>query len=266
MGDNKTPTIELGGGSKEIPAGPNVHIEPPQVDGGDTPAQMSMTTRRFPIVGRANPRVWCAQVEHMFKAARVTSQRTMFTELVCQLDPDVLAAIEDVFEMDEAKQTYTMLKARLMEQFSDSEAKRLQRLLQDVSLEDKKPSTLLREMRTLAGQRVTEDFLKGLWLQRLPAQMQAILAMSNVELTELAAQADRVAEVTPSAHVNVVSHESSQIPIVEAVSTISLGELTKMVVELTRAVARLTEHRSRSQSRGRQSNQRSSTPNRSEDG
>ena len=59
---------------------------------------------------------------------------------------------------------------------------------------DYKPSHLLRKMRGLGGTSVKYDFLKTLWFQRLPAEMQAILSISAVSLDNLAKMADKISD------------------------------------------------------------------------
>ncbi|GBN02844.1 hypothetical protein AVEN_228248-1 [Araneus ventricosus] len=48
-----------------------------------------------------------------------------------------------------------------------------------MQLGDRKPSRLLLEMRSKTGNRISEELLKYLFLQRLPTHMQKILAISN---------------------------------------------------------------------------------------
>lgn len=241
------------------PSGQNPENQIPN-DGENQPQIVAaVTSRRFPPFSRTNPRIWFIQVETVFRASRVTNDKTKFVDVVCQLDAEVLAHLEDIFELPDAEQTYGLLKQRLVSQFSDSEAKRLQKLLQELSLEDKRPSNLLREMRTLAGNRVPDDFLKNLWLQRLPSQMQAILAMSNVDLNELANQADRISEVTSGSMLAAVTTTRSPNPSKPDVSDHSdMNNVTKALAELTKTVNNLAkmvtqnknnEHRSRSKSR-----------------
>lgn len=50
-------------------------------------------------------------------------------------------------------------------------------------------------MRELAGTRVEDGFLRSLWLQRLPAQIQAILSSDDSDVPRLLIMADRIHEV-----------------------------------------------------------------------
>ncbi|GFS71976.1 hypothetical protein NPIL_465131 [Nephila pilipes] len=53
-------------------------------------------------------------------------------------------------------------------------------------------------MKELAGTALNDDFLRNLWLQRLPAKIQTILSVSSEKLENLAKLADKIAEVRAS--------------------------------------------------------------------
>nr|XP_015925872.1 uncharacterized protein LOC107453517 [Parasteatoda tepidariorum] len=87
---------------------------------------------------------------------------------------------------------YTTIKDRLIALFADAET---QKLLTEVDLGDKEPSQLLCEMKNLATDKVTEQFLKTIWLQRLPLEIRSILSISNDDLSKLATMADKMWEM-----------------------------------------------------------------------
>lgn len=69
--------------------------------------------------------------------------------------------------------------------------------MDDLQLGNKKPSQLLREMRRLANNILSDEFLKTLWLRRLPTVIQGILAVSEKpDLTTLSQVADNLVETT----------------------------------------------------------------------
>ncbi|GFQ79625.1 hypothetical protein TNCT_501881 [Trichonephila clavata] len=70
-------------------------------------------------------------------------------------------------------------------------------------------------MRELAsGASLNDDFLKTLWLQRLPSEMQSILSVSSETLENLAKLADKIAEVRtdPFLNVSVMDKSTSSNP------------------------------------------------------
>ncbi|GFX63230.1 uncharacterized protein TNCV_3895551 [Trichonephila clavipes] len=114
-----------------------------------------------------------------------------------------------------ATNKYNALKERLIIEFSDSENKQIRKLLSELQLGDDKPSHLLRKMRVLAsGASLNDNFLKTLWLQRLPSEMQSILSVSSETLENLAKLADKIAEVRtdPFPNVSVMDKSTNSNP------------------------------------------------------
>ncbi|GFT21973.1 retrovirus-related Pol polyprotein from transposon 297-like Protein [Nephila pilipes] len=95
----------------------------------------------------------------------------------------------------------------------NSENLQIRKVLSELQLGDDKPSHLLRKMKELAGTAINDDFLRNLWLQRLPAEIQTILSVSSEKLENLAKLADKIAEVRASPftqNVYAVSGRSEQ--------------------------------------------------------
>ncbi|CAN8024473.1 unnamed protein product [Ixodes persulcatus] len=97
-----------------------------------------------------------------------------------------------------------------------SERKRLQQLVSAEELGDRRPSQLLRQMQALLGDRAAafnSQFVKELFLQRLPPSVQVILATaSDLSLPALALHADKIMEV------------ASQHPLTSTVSSVQRPE------------------------------------------
>ncbi|XP_037941334.1 patched domain-containing protein 3-like [Teleopsis dalmanni] len=92
-----------------------------------------------------------------------------------------------------------------LKRYSESEQRKIQRLLSEVELGDRRPTQLLTELTALAKDKVSDEFLKSLWLKRLPPQVRAILQASNVALAELAKLADRICEAGDFQQIAVAS-------------------------------------------------------------
>lgn len=185
-----------------------------------------------------NPKMWFTQIESRFVTANVSADNTKYHHVVGALDGDILSHVSDIIEKPPMNNKYLKLKSVLIERLSESEEKKLKKLLRDLELADKKPSYLLREMQQLAADKLSEDLLKSLWLQRLPLQVQAILTTSKDSLSNLAAMADKINEV-------------NEYPTVSAVETTTKcncsdkkrqDKLEEQVAALTRAVEQLTRH------------------------
>ncbi|GFU40681.1 retrovirus-related Pol polyprotein from transposon 17.6 [Nephila pilipes] len=107
-------------------------------------------------------------------------------------------------------------------------------------------------MKELAGTAINDDFLRNLWLQRLPAEIQTILSVSSEKLENLAKLADKIAEVraspfTPNVFaVSGRSEQSSDSPHSPLNEMVALrGE----IAALSKQVERLSRDRSRNRSR-----------------
>ncbi|GFY53803.1 uncharacterized protein K02A2.6 [Trichonephila inaurata madagascariensis] len=67
-----------------------------------------------------------------------------------------------------------------------------------MELGDRRPSDLLRQMKSLAGSSISDELIKSLWLQRLPQQTQAILSISKDSLNNIAEMAAKIMAVYSS--------------------------------------------------------------------
>lgn len=103
-------------------------------------------------------------------------------------------------------------------------------------------------MQNLAAQRIDDQLMKVLWLQRLPITMQQILSASNDPLPVLAANADKIAEISTIAPVVNNIEENSR-----------LSRLENQMLLVTDQLSKLMQHqRPRSVSRTRDSSRRTS--------
>ena len=194
---------------------------------------------RLPKFWKQDPEMWFIQANAIFASARITTSKRKFEDTISKLDYEILRQVADIVK-NPSLTPYEDLQKRLIETYSESENERIKRLLEDKQLGDQKPSQFLREMKLLAGDRVTQDLLKNLWLRGLPRRMHDILvAVDQPDLEKLAGVADRLHETYEPASINAVSPPSKTVE-----------ELFTMVSKLAADVAALhAGHRSRSSSR-----------------
>ncbi|XP_070527382.1 uncharacterized protein [Cardiocondyla obscurior] len=75
----------------------------------------------------------------------------------------------------------------------------MRQLLEHDELGDRRPTQFLRHLKSLAGENMADNFLRALWISRLPTQMQVILATRHGDpLEQVAEQADKIMEVSGS--------------------------------------------------------------------
>lgn len=168
--------------------------------GGDTTANPSPSVATVsikpPPFWKDMPAIWFDRLEAQFHLAHITSQQTRFYHVLSVLEGDVIRLVTDVIRNPSPSHPYDRLKETLITRLSASESSKINQLLNDITLGDRHPSQLLREMRELGGDTVSEDLLRTLWFQRLPENMQTILACNTSSLNELASCADKISEIS----------------------------------------------------------------------
>ncbi len=175
-----------------------------------TPAELpsqshavSAVSLKLPPYWPNDAAVWFAQVEAQFLTRNITAQDTKFAYVVSTLGQDIAQEIRDLIIAPPTDQQYDKLKTELIKRTALSDKARLNQLLMTETLGDRKPSQLLRKMRQLLGDRPLEDgILRQLFLQRLPTNVQLVLASASdtVSTDDLASLADKILEVAPPQH------------------------------------------------------------------
>lgn len=210
---------------------------------------------KAPPFWKQNPKLYFAQIESEFVNAKITQDETKYHKLVSVIETDILAQVSDIILNPPSTLKYEKLKNRLIEQFQDTETRQIKLLLQELQLGDDRPSQLLRKMKDLSKE-VPGDFLKNLWLQRMPTAVQQILATSTGDLDSLAKMADKIMEVTDSSSVHLVEKKDgcSHCQTIQK----QVDELAKQVEDL-KTEKRKWRKQSRSPARGRFVRKRSSS-------
>jgi len=166
-----------------------------------------------------------------------------FYYVISHLDNKYAVEVEDVITNPAPTGRYERIKAELIRRLPLSKEQRVRQLLMHEKMGDRRPTQFLWHLRTLAGLSVPSDFLRTLWTNRLPPNIQAIIAMqAQVSLDDMAQLADKIAEVMPPPYVARVSSSGDDI-----------CTLTDRIDELVRQVAALSTNpshpRSTSQTR-----------------
>ncbi|XP_049514777.1 uncharacterized protein LOC125941420 [Dermacentor silvarum] len=96
-----------------------------------------------------NPAAWFTHVEAIFTLRRITSHQAKFYHAVTALSTEVVAEFYDVVGAPHETTPYDHFKAVMLHHTSVSVPRRLQQLLNEEELGDRRPSELLRGMRRL---------------------------------------------------------------------------------------------------------------------
>lgn len=201
------------------------------------------------------PAAWFAHIEAQFALSQITVDETKYNYVVAQIDSRLANEVEDLVVSPPPKgKRYEWIKEEMIRRFSISEAQRVRQLISGEEIGDRKPTQFLRHLRSLAGKNLSDDkILRELWLQRLPVNIQAILAIqSDLALDKVAEIADKIIEVSPIS-INAVKSEEPPF---------SLAAITSQLQDLSNQVAALSaQQKSREYSRTQpKPRSRSSTP------
>lgn len=177
--------------------------------------------------------------------------RTKYAYALSQLETKYTLEIKDIITSPPESDRYIGMKTALIQSLATSQEQRTKQLLEHKEIGDRKPSQFLRHLKALAGNTVPDSLIRTLWLERLPSQMQVILATrKGDQLEKVAEQADRIYEVNGEA-VMVASTTSRS----KTEETVPLEEqvrrLAKQVATLTTQFKKGKRTRSRSRSRPR---------------
>lgn len=222
------------------------------------PGQVNRIALKLPQFWRSNIQLWFAQVEAAFILSGITVDETKYASLVASIDADTLTHVSDIIFRPPTERKYETLKERLISEFAESENRRVRRLLSELQLGDSKPSFLLRQMRELAGGKLTDEFLKNLWMQRLSTSTQSILSASTEGLSQLAVLADKIHEISLE-NTAVYTATSPDSPIVAEVTQTDIADLRQKIDQLTRQIEKLSRERPHNRGSART---RSNTPHR----
>ncbi|XP_064467870.1 uncharacterized protein LOC135378706 [Ornithodoros turicata] len=215
---------------------------------------------KLPPYWDRNPATWFIQAEAQFHLSGISAERTKYYHVIAALSPSAAEELFDIIANPPADTPYQALKAALLKRTSPSDRARLQQLLSAEELGDRRPTQLLRRMKQLLGEgsnASTDSFLRELFLQRLPKNVQMVLASThNLGIEELASLADAVMEVASPATMTLDSVQAPQVDAPPSVppfpdANSNFATLSQQVAHLTQLVAALST-RSRSPSPRRQ--------------
>ncbi|XP_037931034.1 uncharacterized protein LOC119665852 [Teleopsis dalmanni] len=100
------------------------------------------------------PEIWFAQIEAQFAVGTISSDVTQFNMIVAAIESSIVADVSDTVLHSSETGKYANLKVRIIEGYSESEQRKIQRLLSEVELGDRRPTQLLTELTALAKDNV----------------------------------------------------------------------------------------------------------------
>ncbi|KAL4718146.1 hypothetical protein ACJJTC_011827 [Scirpophaga incertulas] len=210
---------------------------------GNTNSDQAFINRvsiRTPPFCKDRPSLWFSSLEAQFHINGITQEVTKYHFAISHLDMECIREVEDIIIQPPQTEPYSKLKNAIISRFSESYEEKVRRLLESEPIGDRKPSSFLRHLRSLAGPCFPEQLLKTIWLNRLPRHVQLILTSRKEQtLEDLWDLADELMQITSHTPPAPVTFEVSSSQ-VAAPTAADFQDLNRKVEELTRAVAALT--------------------------
>lgn len=147
-------------------------------------AHVNRIQMKVPPFWHQDPEIWFMQLEHAFALSRITADDTKFSCVVANLEAKTFREVRDIMANPPATNKYDKIKTELIHRLCISQERKTKQLLEHETLGDRKPSQFLRQLQALAGNAIPENLLKSIWLNRLPAHTQAILATRSDDTLE----------------------------------------------------------------------------------
>lgn len=212
------------------------------------------------------PDLYFIQIEAQFRTAGVSVDQTKFDIAISLFDPKHLSKISDFLRDPPTEGKYDAFKARILHEFTDSDQKKLRKLIEGIELGDDKPSQLLKKMKDLAGNSLTDDAIKTLFVQRLPETVRGIISIAEGNSTVWAKQADKMMETAQFSTISTISAKPNISEVNESnPMRLEIAALRKRIAELETTSGQ-NNNRNRYNNNGRQrgrsrSNARKDTKN-----
>lgn len=158
---------------------------------GDPDESKNIVKVQLPPFWSYEPELWFLQVEAQFKIFQIKSSHAKANHIVAALSQETLKAVSDLLPTND----YETLKTSILQRCSLSNSEKIRKLLTNQGHDEKRPSQLLRDLKTLAGNNVADEILKEIWMQRLPSHIQTVLQVSSENLDKLGILADNIASI-----------------------------------------------------------------------
>nr|VZI18557.1 unnamed protein product [Spirometra erinaceieuropaei] len=191
----------------------------------------------LPYLWQHAPELYFFRIEATFHSVKITRETDKYYKLVEVLHPTILSQVQTFLRDPSTDAPYTKLNAELLRLTSVSDRQRYHAVVKEEALGDRKPSELLRRMRSLVGNMAIHDnFFKEIFLKRRPTSVQTILASGSddLDISKLEKMADRMTEVEC-----LSSPTITQVSQPLTVSTCDLAELKTQIAQLSATVAAL---------------------------
>lgn len=157
-----------------------------------------------PVFCKEQPDLYFIQMESQFAVAGITVDQTKYHHVISSLEAKYLLHIGDIIRNPPAESKYAAVKKALIDEFQDSDQKKVRKLIKEIELGDQKPSQLLKRMKELASGKIDDTVLKQLWIERLPESIRVVITIVDGDTAQMALQADKMVEVQQFSGISAV--------------------------------------------------------------
>lgn len=229
-----------------------------------TEAQEGSLSQKLPAFWPTMPDLWFVRIESTFRSAKITADQARFDYILPALPEAVMLSVADILRNPPKTEKYKTLKDALIERNSESQEKKLEKLLNYIDIGDEKPSSFFRSMAAqTTSLNVSEELIKKIWLQRLPNHVKGVLSVvEDQDTSKLMTLADKVWEQTRPAQIFDAASKLQPKPRSEPKTIeMQISLVTSQIEELTKKFNNFASYnnRSRSRSRSRRPNQSGSS-------
>ena len=209
-----------------------------------------------PLYNHNDPSLWWDLMEIWFVRSNIVDEQEKFHTILLLLPPGVAEMFRDFTNNPPAEKPYTALKEAFFQRTGPTERQRFNLLFRQTPLGDQTPSQLLRRLQLAEHSGLDSKFLREAFLEKLPPNVQAILAVGteNNTLPQLAALADKIMETMatqlPSPSMAAVSQPPAHQPYTSSENAL----LTSLIEEVRALRLECANLRSQVHNRSRSSN------------
>ncbi|XP_049310018.1 uncharacterized protein LOC125777901 [Bactrocera dorsalis] len=205
----------------------------------------------LPSMSEDNIEAYFYSLGFWFEASRVFDDSVKFNIVLASVPPAKLIEMRNIIDDTPLTDKYGYIRRKIIDIFAESQQRRLQRVLKELPLGNRRPRELYHEMRRTAGPALRESILHDLWVSRLPPYAQAAIIATNAPIGEKIKIADSISECLEMKVGNQICEVSTEPSFPDEWSNLraEVAALTKQVNQFMRNSR--TQQRSRSSSASR---------------
>ncbi|XP_017464982.1 PREDICTED: uncharacterized protein LOC108358273 [Rhagoletis zephyria] len=187
-------------------------------------SEICATSVKLPQFWSNCPEAWFVHAEMQFATKGISRDSTKYEFVITALPQEVIANVLDVIQ-----------KKVLIDRHSLSEQRRLDKILSDTEIGDRRPSEYYRTLGQLAGSTIDPIFLKNIWLRKLPKSLYVALTSANLNnINDLLQLADKIWEITSGSEICAVKSKV-------LTSSNNFDDLGKIVEDLAKVTTKMCE-------------------------